>query len=325
MKITREIQLTEKERARLQLHSFLNVLNILHDELAAIRADLGQPDALHETTALIETALAAVKEGEVSTDLALQLTSANFYFSRETERAVATAPERDAKVDEEFANVASILNVMTVRLNEFFERQRTGWHWIPHSIDKLSRNFRQFFSAVEKNSHGRYHIIFDATAKGANDYLVRLDISGPGLSHHLLMPAVVQDVFRDLLANARKYTPPGGKITASLHQDYEHLELSVEDNGSGIDPEEIERTVEFGYRSTATQAHVTKGGGFGLTKAYMVARELDGEMFIDSEIDRGTRIMIRIPVPATGGSLARPTVTDSDQNQPPSLATATTT
>lgn len=41
------------------------------------------------------------------------------------------------------------------------------------------------------------------------------------------MPAVFQDVVRDLIANARKYTPPGGKIIAGLYQDDEMMRSSA--------------------------------------------------------------------------------------------------
>jgi signal transduction histidine kinase len=48
------------------------------------------------------------------------------------------------------------------------------------------------------------------------------------------MPAVFQDVVRDLIANARKYTPPGGKIIAGLYQDDEELRFVVADTGRRV-------------------------------------------------------------------------------------------
>jgi signal transduction histidine kinase len=65
----------------------------------------------------------------------------------------------------------------------------------------------------------------------------------------------------------------------------------------GIPEEEVERVVELGYRATNARSRDSWGGGFGLTKAYSVARALGGRLWIDSEPGRGTRVTVRIPVP----------------------------
>ena len=82
----------------------------------------------------------------------------------------------------------------------------------------------------------------------------------------LLMPAVFQDVMRDLIANARKYTAPGGHITAALYEDAEALRFVVEDSGRGIPEGELERVVRFGQRASNVGEVRTMGGGFGLTR-----------------------------------------------------------
>lgn len=299
MEITKELNLTDKQRAQMELHSFLNVLNILMGELELIRLDLDQPDSLPQTCELADAVLAAVKEANLTKDLALRLASIGFYFAREVDEALSRYPEADenAEIKESISNVNSIITVLTVRLQEYFERLETGLNWTAHSVAKLTENFRKFFAAVEKNSKGRYHIVFNVAARDTTDYLVNFDIAGPDGSDSLLMPPVMQDVFRDLIANARKYTPMGGEINAGLLQNERELRLVVEDNGCGIPEAEIDSVVDFGYRAVGSQGKKTQGGGFGLTKAYANTRQLGGRMWIESEESRGTRIFIRIPLP----------------------------
>ncbi len=286
----------------MELHSFLNVLNILVGELHMIRLDLEQPDALSRCHELTGFVLEAVKAGDLDQDLALRLASISFYFSRESDEALALTPAERITDDlrESMANVKSILEVMAVRLQEYFERQKTGMNWIPHSTSELEANFMKFFAAVEKNSRGRYHIQFNAAAREPGDYLVNFKIEG--CDGVLLMPPVMQDVFRDLIANARKYTGLGGAISAGLLQNANELRLAVEDSGIGIPTDEIDKVVEFGYRAEAAKDRRTFGGGFGLTKAYVVTRRLGGRMWIDSEEGKGTRVSIRVPIPPEGGT-----------------------
>jgi signal transduction histidine kinase len=58
---------------------------------------------------------------------------------------------------------------------------------------------------------------------------------------------------------------------------------------------EVERVVEYGRRASNVGNTKTMGGGFGLTKAYLVARQFGGRMWIETELGRGTRVEIALP------------------------------
>ena len=298
MEIVKELELSPKEFDQMELHAFLNILQILLGELYLLRLDLKQPEALSQTYGLTEAILDEVRDGNLDEGQALRLASVGFFFAREIREAFASRSDPpDGEMLETAENIRSIVDVLTVRLQEHFERQRVGLNWIAHPIGQLTDRFKRFFAAVEKNSRGRYHILFNVAARGSHDYLINFKIEGPNGSDSLLMPPVVQDVFRDLIANARKYTPPGGSINAGLLQDGKELGVVVEDNGCGIPVDEVEKVVEFGYRGRAVREKLTHGGGFGLTKAYVTTRRLGGRMWIESEPGRGTRVTIRVPVP----------------------------
>lgn len=67
--------------------------------------------------------------------------------------------------------------------------------------------------------------------------------------------------------------------------------------GCGIPPDEAEGIIAFGVRGSNVKEHPTRGGGFGLTKAYYKTKRQNGRMWIDDNNGKGTRIEIRIPDP----------------------------
>ncbi len=164
--------------------------------------------------------------------------------------------------------------------------------------EQIKTNFREVFTAIEKNSHSAYHIVCNLAHQDSGDYFISLEI-GKDDNAQYLMPLVFQDIMRDLMANARKYTPPGGRIAAGLYVSTEELTFVVEDSGKGIPSEELEKVFLYGYRASNAQDRPTRGGGFGLTKAYYICKALGGKMYIDSPIseNKGTRIKLTLPIP----------------------------
>jgi signal transduction histidine kinase len=71
--------------------------------------------------------------------------------------------------------------------------------------------------------------------------------------------------------------------------------LVVEDTGKGIPADEIEQVVNYGTRARNVQDQETKGGGFGLTKAWFVTKQFDGRLWIESEEKIGTTITLQLP------------------------------
>lgn len=299
MQITRPLNITPQQLAQLDLHSFLNILNILMGELQLLKLDLNDAAALPETTQLANEVLQLVRDGRLDAEASRQATTLQSTFLKEWSAVLRRAPDTAGQppLSEAAANLDSILKVMVVRLAEYQERLRTGSVWRPHSIRQLTDNFVNFFAALEKNSKGRYHIIFNIASQDPTDYLVNFKIESVD-GDSITMPPVLQDVFRDVIANARKYTAPGGHIAAGLHDNGHELRMVVEDTGCGIPEGEIEQVVGFGYRASNVREKATRGGGFGLTKAYHTATELGGSMWITSTLGKGTRVALHIPRPA---------------------------
>lgn len=295
LELTIGLALDPKELAILDLHSFLNVVNVLATDLLFLSDVLG--DVLEPALSGAYQLADSLRDG-VDTGQALAvLTEYRELFFATLEKALAESPAAsNPDVVGQVENLRSIWRIIDVRHAEMKARVETPAQWRNFSARELQQEFENFLGAVEKNSHGRYHIVSNIARKEPSDYVVYLDFSGLE-GDTIVMPPVLKDVFRDLLANARKYTNPGGTIEAGISCDRDGLRLVIKDDGRGIPEDQLTQVVEFGFRARNVDPGETKGGGFGLTKAYWVTRQFRGRMWIASKLEEGTTITIKIPHP----------------------------
>lgn len=110
----------------------------------------------------------------------------------------------------------------------------------------------------------------------------------------------LQRLISNLLANAIKYTPPGGKVTVkacSLPDG--RAELDVADTGPGIAAEHLPKIFERFYRVQESNA-APRGLGLGLSFVSLIAKAHGAEVAVESKVGKGTRFTVRFPatVPA---------------------------
>ncbi len=106
---------------------------------------------------------------------------------------------------------------------------------------------------------------------------------------------LIQEVVLNLLENAIKYTPEGGKIhISSLEVDNEVL-VTVEDTGPGVAPEEQDKIFEKFYRGR-DQVLATKGTGLGLFLVKYFVELHRGRIIFSSEVGKGTRMGFSLPI-----------------------------
>lgn len=190
----------------------------------------------------------------------------------------------------------SVFEVIDKRVEEMNKRLQNDGGWKVFNVEEIEDSFIQFFKAVEKNSKGKYRIIYEDAEQLPNDYLVHFNINSLDDTTIFCHDKII-DIMLDLMANARKYTPFGGQIDALLTETEKDISFEVKDNGHGIPKDEIEKVVEFGYRATNMRDKKTMGGGFGLTKAYYFVKHNEGKFWIDSALGKGTAIKFIIPKP----------------------------
>ena len=294
--------LRPEEASLLEMHSLLNILNILQGELAVIGLTLAEDaELLKDGLTICRELTGALRDRRKALQDAAALPSNRARIMTEIERALQEHADRreSPEIAESLANLESVFAILDVRAHEILARAQHPGRWETMRIENLRHNFLEVFAAIEKNSKGRYRIIYNLARKEPTDYYVRLDFDSVD-GKTVYMPPVFQDVMRDLIANARKYTAPGGIIAAGLFESVSELRFVVHDTGRGIPEPELRQVAEFGRRGSNVSQVRTMGGGFGLTKAYYVTKQFGGRMWIASRVDIGTRISIVLPRAAAG-------------------------
>ena len=101
--------------------------------------------------------------------------------------------------------------------------------------------------------------------------------------------------FSNLLSNAAKYTPKGGKINIRAAASQDFFDIEIIDDGIGIDTQHIPRLTERFYRVSESRTTDTGGTGLGLAIVKHVLARHDGELQIHSLIGLGSRFVCRFP------------------------------
>ncbi|UAW97414.1 response regulator [Halopseudomonas nanhaiensis] len=108
-------------------------------------------------------------------------------------------------------------------------------------------------------------------------------------------PMRLEQVITNLLTNAAKFTPEGGRVALRVYTDQQHAFVSVSDNGLGLAAEQIPAIFEK-FAQVATQGGVSAGLGIGLALARELARLHGGEVEAHSEgLQRGSEFVVRLP------------------------------
>jgi signal transduction histidine kinase len=105
-------------------------------------------------------------------------------------------------------------------------------------------------------------------------------------------PLRVAQIIANLVSNAVKYTPPGGRITVHVGHRPESVLVAVEDDGPGIDPDRVPLLFE---EFTRFDPDAAQGAGIGLAISQKIARMLGGEITVESAVGRGSRFTLELP------------------------------
>ena len=95
----------------------------------------------------------------------------------------------------------------------------------------------------------------------------------------------------NIVENAFSAMPGGGVLRISTKLDGDYEVIRIEDNGTGIDEESLSKIFEPYFTTKAS------GTGLGLTVVYKVVKEHHGDIFVTSEMGKGTVFTIKLPVP----------------------------
>ena len=102
----------------------------------------------------------------------------------------------------------------------------------------------------------------------------------------------LNQIFINLLSNAYKYTMEKGWVNISLKEHKETILVIIEDNGIGIPQNNLPHIFERFYRSDVSRNRGTGGTGIGLTITKVFVEAHGGEISVESEVGKGTRMII---------------------------------
>jgi len=111
---------------------------------------------------------------------------------------------------------------------------------------------------------------------------------------------LLRRVVVNLLGNAIKFTPDGGRITLSAKVDTQGLTFSVVDNGPGIPPEDQARIFDKFGQAAAHRDRRKYSTGLGLAFCKMVVEAHGGRIWVESEVGKGSAFHVFIPVRPPG-------------------------
>ena len=102
-------------------------------------------------------------------------------------------------------------------------------------------------------------------------------------------------MFTNLVDNAVKYTPPGGRVEVTGGTEGDEIIISIADSGIGIPEGKLSRIFERFYRVDKARSKATGGTGLGLSIVKHVAENHGGRVTVESAPGRGTTFTVRLP------------------------------
>ncbi len=112
-------------------------------------------------------------------------------------------------------------------------------------------------------------------------------------------PNMINTVVRNLVSNAIKFTPTGGKIVVSSNKRDDLLEISVSDSGIGMSHDKIEKLFRIDEQVVQNGTENETGTGLGLILCKEFVEQHKGEIIVKSEVNQGSTFTFTLPISDT--------------------------
>lgn len=106
---------------------------------------------------------------------------------------------------------------------------------------------------------------------------------------------MIFSVFQNLLSNAIKFTPNNGRIIIEAKKTNEHIIVKIEDSGVGIPEEKLKNLFNISGVQSTPGTNQEKGSGLGLVLCKELVEKNKGEIWAESEINKGSKFFVKLP------------------------------
>ncbi|MDI6890644.1 MAG: ATP-binding protein [Thermodesulfovibrionales bacterium] len=106
----------------------------------------------------------------------------------------------------------------------------------------------------------------------------------------------MEAMFINLISNAIKYTPSGGKVRIELRKDAQYLQVKVSDTGIGIEDKDILRIFDKFHRERSERTKDISGTGLGLSIVKGIVDAHRGSIHVESKVGEGTTFIVLLPL-----------------------------
>jgi len=130
----------------------------------------------------------------------------------------------------------------------------------------------------------------------SNKHVYQVDLSQ--LHDNCVLPMDRQritQVLENLISNAVKYSPKGSQIFIQVESNEHGCQITVQDQGQGMTPEQVSRVFDKFYRADATDTAVG-GLGLGMSIARQIVMAHNGEIWVESRPGEGTKACFTLPL-----------------------------
>ena len=153
----------------------------------------------------------------------------------------------------------------------------------------------KIFSLHEELSHTME--LFVASASSKNITIV--SFIDPNIPKELFGDSLrIKQIVSNLLSNAVKFTPLNGiiSVNAKYNEDTNLLKISIRDNGIGISAEDKIGIFSAFAQSQDNKLEASNGTGLGLSISRQLARHMDGDIYVRSQLERGSTFYLEVPI-----------------------------
>jgi signal transduction histidine kinase len=126
---------------------------------------------------------------------------------------------------------------------------------------------------------------------------ITLDLQADSIPMALFDAAKMEQVLDNLTTNAITYSPPGSHIHIRLQTSAEEILFSVQDEGPGISPAEMEKLFKPFQRTSVKSTGGEKSTGLGLVIVKRIVTGHCGRIWVESQLGKGSTFYVAIPIP----------------------------